>query len=1105
MEVNSRAEAWKQSEMLRIAQEDGEFLGFIEISGNDVRTLAQVRQRMGDELDNTPKKFNFLLPDGVPVSLRQEKNILASDFLPHLTIRRGGSAPGASNKISVDFNGDRLSTWITADYTFGQLRKDSARYFNVSAGDVLLQDGEGCAWPEQARIESMFSDDSNDQPGVHLVLKASHRLTRTNSPTDELGGRPRGTKSAAPGFLKVPGSVQSAPARLASAASSDLDVESELWRIFTYYCVHGDAKEVEHLRRHQWLQLMRDVHLLGTGPAARTPAAEFRVIYSAETRGKTGSSGKMNYDEFLNALMNVSNRACTAGSGNLVPSRDALEAAFCELLVEYIMPNAYRWNTEVWDAQTQQLRLPEVVETLGVFKNALYDIFRFYSPADESPKQFSEFGLCLGYKEWMTFVQDFDFKNSLALSLQQIGEVFLAACHGGNSVLEEIGGHPEESVRMSGQRVRPARYAMTVRGTNGDGAKTIFKDTTVQRARNRIYFGNFCDAIMRTALFAFDGMTDENGEVTPENMIKALFQGLSRTLSRSRITRILSKRRYSCIHPRGLMKGTMALNAKYLTMWKQDGCCDYLHRERTSNDYIDSALGRSLTGTRRRGRRTTIEDISSPINRAPSLRGKIGTGSNNAKFSPSLKHTSPTNGTAAWSLSEAPLTLDGKHGKQNRIPRNFHNTGRSLLAKLLDSQNSQNQIEYSNVGGAGGSGPSVNQASPTLSMESMEVKSPDGNLIGGQSESDGLAKTVSVSLLSPNVMGGSGNERTTAFQPNMLLARNMSSKSIVNSGNSSQNGSPTSRYSGPQQVVEDGTNSKGYDYGKLFERRSESLNKGMGKSKSVRALSPKQRSIIDKDVHLRASKSSPVMNPSSPKQAILVGNNSTGAGSSKSSFGSKSSGGSGKSLEPAESFSNRPASQLHEVFPDMSIEECVQFLQINNNDLQKAMAIIMDNSVGHAKNLVADAHAHAVVRSMVQDSSGASAQNRTGEAAVFAAEAAEKKAKKKDAAMRRILQKGFLCYKHAARTTKRQRRYFYVTGDFQHFAWRPLQRGSTDSKRYPISDIQSIEKGNRDGLAVADDALVLSLVLTKRNVDLEFEDQATRDEVLEAFLWLLDQ
>ena len=48
-------------------------------------------------------------------------------------------------------------------------------------------------------------------------------------------------------------------------------------------------KEVEHLRCHHWLQLMRDVELLGSGTASRTPAASFRVIYSAESRGQTGS------------------------------------------------------------------------------------------------------------------------------------------------------------------------------------------------------------------------------------------------------------------------------------------------------------------------------------------------------------------------------------------------------------------------------------------------------------------------------------------------------------------------------------------------------------------------------------------------------------------------------------------------------------------------------------------------------------------------------------------------------------------------------------------------------------------------------------------------
>ena len=65
--------------------------------------------------------------------------------------------------------------------------------------------------------------------------------------------------------------------RLINAAASDVDIESEFWRIFTFYCVHGDAKEVEHLRCHHWLQLMRYVELLGSGTASLTPAASFRA------------------------------------------------------------------------------------------------------------------------------------------------------------------------------------------------------------------------------------------------------------------------------------------------------------------------------------------------------------------------------------------------------------------------------------------------------------------------------------------------------------------------------------------------------------------------------------------------------------------------------------------------------------------------------------------------------------------------------------------------------------------------------------------------------------------------------------------------------------
>ena len=102
----------------------------------------------------------------------------AADFLPHLTIRRGGTAPGMSNKVSVNFNGETLSSWITPQYTFGQLRRDAARYFNLPPSDCLLQDDEGCAWPEHAKIEAMFADGVSDRPGIHVTLKTAHSMTR---------------------------------------------------------------------------------------------------------------------------------------------------------------------------------------------------------------------------------------------------------------------------------------------------------------------------------------------------------------------------------------------------------------------------------------------------------------------------------------------------------------------------------------------------------------------------------------------------------------------------------------------------------------------------------------------------------------------------------------------------------------------------------------------------------------------------------------------------------------------------------------------------------------------------------------------------------------
>ena len=141
----------------------------------------------------------------------------------------------------------------------------------------------------------------------------------------------------------------------------------------------------------------------------------------------------------------------------------------------------------------------------------------------------------------------------------------MAACHNdGEELLSRIGGHPDDIIRQRSYRKHLSKHgpgrdsfgnplALTL-PTEGSNARqtvmSLFDRPPVQRARNRIYL-HFIDALLRTALFAFDGMTDENGPLQPANMIKALFQQLSRTLSRSRITKILLLTHYMFL-PRGL-------------------------------------------------------------------------------------------------------------------------------------------------------------------------------------------------------------------------------------------------------------------------------------------------------------------------------------------------------------------------------------------------------------------------------------------------------------------------------------------------------------------------------------------------------------------------
>lgn len=161
------------------------FIGFIEATATT--TLADARQIITNEVENTPLNFHFLLNNNIPVGIRQEQNQIALNFIPCLILRPCVPNP-LSKKVNVYFqvpideqnilqqnNGGNIneettppkilkfSTWITPTYTFNKLRNDASHFFNLQPENTLLQDSMNCddsnasIWPEEALVETVIN------------------------------------------------------------------------------------------------------------------------------------------------------------------------------------------------------------------------------------------------------------------------------------------------------------------------------------------------------------------------------------------------------------------------------------------------------------------------------------------------------------------------------------------------------------------------------------------------------------------------------------------------------------------------------------------------------------------------------------------------------------------------------------------------------------------------------------------------------------------------------------------------------------------------------------------------------------------------------------
>lgn len=611
-EVFGRTHKRRVTDVIRVSLERKGVIGFIDI--HESMSLLEARALICENVENAPREFQFVLEDGAPVSARQESSQKIAYFYPCVKIRacnsnsRGapskagqssmgytspddagsaGESPsysgsnGTTEKITVHCaSREEFSAWISEDYTFQQLRRDASRYWNLPAAQVALTDADGCLWPEQAKILSVMSIDELHRKKVVLEYKGgsgglgstvnarTKQLARTQSPT--LSRTASFRQSLGKGETSSPSKAMSPILSSSTPASSLLNPVEELWLIFTFYCVNGDSLELECIKGHQFNKLLRDSRLFG---GSLTPAIA-DIIYTSETKGKPQASGKMSYDEFLNALMKISATKHKPSSKHAAPPRESHEEEqlFQKLVLESILPLASRWPTNVWDVHTQCLRKPEIVSFISKFLEPLLEIFMFYARSHlvNSVSSIKEF--YMSYADFQRFFNDFAFAN-LQLSSVDAAQIFLAACSSSpfHAALFGLGASSTQSASDSTAGIDSDSAAIQRILGNFEGIMT-YAFPEMQIGRMCMGVSAFLDALGRTGLTAFSKVKT----IKTLHCVKAVFHHLSRGLTRSRVQEILHNHSSTSIHATKFYSGTVAFNNKFLDMWRYEGSPDYL-------------------------------------------------------------------------------------------------------------------------------------------------------------------------------------------------------------------------------------------------------------------------------------------------------------------------------------------------------------------------------------------------------------------------------------------------------------------------------------------------------------------------------------------------
>lgn len=324
-------------------------------------------------------------------------------------------------------------------------------------------------------------------------------------------------------------------------------VEAELWNIFTFYTLHGDPLDPEHMRATQLVKLARDTQIVGHTDVTE---ADLNVAYTAEVKRKNRTGIKrMTYSDFLTAMMKI--------SAKVYPDSVTIDDAFQKLLMENILPLASRRCPDAVDVFLED---EEVNALFGYYADAMQQIFQYYASmgsikAKARKGAASPVGLprsrrpgnsmkdSLGYGEFLRFAADFSLSSSVILSTLEIGDIYLSS-------------------------LRPIEGEQTVR---------------------KLSFVEFKEALVRCALVAYSKISD----ASILDKIRGLFLYMWRSINKS-VPKAMDRRSNSSTYHGDLLAGAVLFNKRFTAQWAADGYRDYLSSESEEAETGKTVLGRLL-------------------------------------------------------------------------------------------------------------------------------------------------------------------------------------------------------------------------------------------------------------------------------------------------------------------------------------------------------------------------------------------------------------------------------------------------------------------------------------------------------------------------------